>query len=109
MDALIGYKTMPQWHKDHIKDYLIYDGIYNEFPSITEEDARFIHKIICDKVHNNNVNPYSIASYLTDNYTRGNISKNDLENANSGQIVEAVYYDKLYYLVPYKEEIEISE
>lgn len=109
MDSLYGYKSMPEWHKNNLKSYIIYDGIYSCFPNILDDEAKFIHDIICEKIENENVNPYSIAYYLTDNYTRGNISKKELKEATSGQISEAVFFDKLYYLIPSKDEIEVEE
>ena len=96
MDALFGYKSMPEWHRSNIKDYYVLDGIYTVFPSISEEDARFIYDV-CMKVNNENINPFSIAHYLTDNYTRGNLTKEQIENATSSEISEAVYYNNLNY------------
>ncbi len=101
-EAYNAYITMPEYHKNNIKSYYIYDGIYTCFPDVSEEDAKFIFKI-CDRIENENINPFSIAHYLTDHYSRGNISKEDMENATSGEICEAVYYDKL--LID-KDEIE---
>ena len=49
------------------------------------------------KVNNENINPFSIAHYLTDNYTRGNLTKEQIENATSSEISEAVYYNNLNY------------
>jgi len=105
MDALFGYKSMPEWHRSNIKDYYILDGIYTVFPSISEEDARFIYDI-CMKVDNENINPFSIAHYLTDNYTRGILTKDQIEKATSGEISEAVFYDNLNYFSSVSEEIE---
>lgn len=105
MDALFGYKSMPAWHKENIKSYCIYDGIYTTFPSISEEDARFIYNN-CMRVENENINPFSIAHYLTDNYTRGNITKEQIEQATSGEISEAVFYDNLNYFSQILEEKE---
>ena len=105
MDILFAYKTMPEWHKENLKNYLIYDGIYTCFPDIAEEDARFIFKV-CNKVDNENINPFSIAHYITDYFTRGNLSKNDLEKATSGEICEAVYFDSLNYFHLKSDEME---
>ena len=104
MDALFGYKSMPEWHRSNIKDYYVLDGIYTVFPSISEEDARFIYNI-CMKVDNENVNPFSIAHYLTDNYTRGNLSKEQIEKATSREISEAVLNDDLNCFSPIIDEI----
>lgn len=99
MTALFGYQSMPEVHKNNLKYYIIYDGIFTVLPSISEEDAEFIFKI-CNKVENENINPYSVAHYLTDQYTRGNITKKELEEATSGEISEAVFYDNLNYIKP---------
>ena len=80
MDIFSIYKTMPETHKENLKSYYIFKGIYDCFPDIDEEDAKFIYKIT-SKVENENINPYSISHYLTDHYTRGNLTKNDLEKA----------------------------
>lgn len=108
MDILSAYKTMPEWHKDNLKSYYIYDGIYTVFPGISEEDARFIFDI-CNNIENENINPFSIAHYLTDHYTRGNLSKDDLKNATDGEICEAVYFDSLNYFSSKTEEIEVEK
>jgi len=105
MDVLFGYKSMPEWHKKNIKNYFIYDGIYTAFPSISEEDARFIYEK-CLKIENENINPFSIAHYLTDNYTRGNLSKEQINKATSGEISEAVFYDNLNYFSMQLDEIK---
>jgi len=105
MDALFGYKSMPEWHRSNIKDYYILDGIYTVFPSISEEDARFIYDV-CMKINNDYINPFSVAHYLTDNYTRGNLTKEQIEKATSSEISEAVFYDDLNYFSPVKEEME---
>lgn len=96
MDILYAYKTMPEYHKNNLKSYLIYQGIFDCYPDIDERDAQFIYKVTL-KVENENINPYSISHYLTDHYTRGNLTKKDLKNATSGEISEAVFYDSLDY------------
>lgn len=65
MNVIFGYKTMPEWHKENLKNYYILDGIYTVSPDIDEEDAQFIFDI-CKNVKNEKVNPFSIAHYLTD-------------------------------------------
>lgn len=104
MDIFSIYKTMPETHKENLKSYYIFKGIYDCFPDIDEEDAKFIYKIT-SKVENENINPYSISHYLTDHYTRGNLTKNDLEKATSGEISEAVFYNSLDYF----SSLEIDE
>lgn len=42
MNVIFGYKTMPEWHKNNLKNYYILDGIYTVSPDISEEDAQFI-------------------------------------------------------------------
>ena len=107
LSAYYGYKTMPEWHKDNIKFYYIYDGIFNAFPDIDEEDAKFIFSI-CEKIENENINPYSISHYLTDHYTNGTLSKEQIKQASSGEICEAVYYDNLSYIKSI-DEVEIEK
>ena len=104
MDIFLIYKTMPEIHKNNLKSYYILQGIYDCFPSISDEDARFIYDISL-KIKNENINPYSISHYLTDHYTRGNLTKKDLETATSNEISEAVFYDSLDYF----SSLEIDE
>lgn len=96
MNVMNAYKTMPEFHKNNLKSYCIYDGIYTSFPDISDEDSKFIHDV-CLKIENENINPFSISHYLTDHYTRGNLTKNDIKNATSREICEAVYFDSLDY------------
>lgn len=105
MDAFNGYKTMPEVHKENIKSYYIYDGIYTAFPDVADEDARFIHDICCN-IDNENISPFSISHYLTDHYTRGLLTKEEIENATSGEICEAVYFDNLSYFNLERDDIE---
>ena len=79
MDALFGYKTMPEGHKNNLKSYYIYNGIYSAFYDISDDDAKFIHDI-CMRVDNENINPFSISYYLAEKYTLGILSKEQLEN-----------------------------
>lgn len=97
MDVFSIYKAMPEVHRNNLKSYYILEGIYDCFPDIAEDDAKFIHDISV-KVENENINPYSISHYLTDHYTRGNITKEDLEKASSSEICEAVYFNNLDYM-----------
>ena len=109
MDIFDAYKTMPEWHRNKLKDYYILDGIYTVSPKISDEDARFIFSI-CQKVKNEKVNPFSISYYLTEHYLRGDIFEEELKKATSGDIISAVSYNDLNYL-PFlndKNEIEIS-
>ncbi len=95
--VLYAYKTMPQFHKDNLVSYLIYEGIYTVCPSITDEEAEFIYKI-CSKDMNENINPFTISHYITDEYTKGNITKEELEKSNGYDISIAAFYDDLSYL-----------
>lgn len=107
MDALFGYKTMPEWHKDHIKDYYILDGIYKAEPKISDEDAQYIFNI-CQKVKNEKVCPFSIAYYLTEHYMKADLEDEELKIATSGEIISAVLHNDLNFL-PFlndKKEIE---
>lgn len=101
--VLYAYKTMPQFHKDNLVSYLIYEGIYTVCPSITDEEAEFIYKI-CSKDTNENVNPFTISHYITDEYTKGNITKEELEKLNGYDISAAAFYDDLNYLSPISRE-----
>jgi len=107
MDVLFGYKSMPEWHKEHIKDYYILDGIYTVSPDIEEQDAQFIFNV-CKKLKNEKVDPFSIAHYLTDHFLKGDIYEEELEKAASGEIISAVYYDDLNYLPLLNERNEIE-
>lgn len=107
MNVIFGYKTMPEWHKNNLKNYYILDGIYTVSPDIEEEDAQFIFDI-CKNIKNEKVNPFSIAHYLTEHYLNGDIFKEELEKAASGEIISAVYYDDLNYLPLLNERNEIE-
>ncbi len=107
MNVFDAYKTMPQWHKSNLENYYILKGIYTVSPNISDEDARFIFSI-CKKIQNEKVNPFSISHYLTEHYISGNIFKEELEKATSGDIVSAVYYDNLNYLPLLNDKNEIE-
>lgn len=105
MDAFNGYKTMSELHKNNIKSYYIYDGIYTAFPDIDDKDAKFIHNICCN-IDTGDISPFSISHYLTDHYTRGLLTKEELKNATSGEIRDAVYFDNLSYFNLERDDIE---
>ena len=107
MDVFNAYKTMPEWHKSNIENYYILNGIYTVSPNISDEDAQFIF-LICKKVDNENVNPFSISHFLTDNYINKNITKSQLQDAKPSEIVEAVYFDNLDYISSISEEKNIE-
>lgn len=107
MNVIFGYKTMPEWHKNNLKNYYILDGIYTVSPDISEEDAQFIFDI-CKDIKNEKVNPFSIAHYLTEHYLNGDIFKEELKKAASGEIISAVYYDDLNYLPLLNDRNEIE-
>lgn len=100
---LYAFKTMPEFHKGNLESYLIYQGIYTVSPSISDEEAEFIYNI-CFKTGNENVNPFTISHYITDEYTKGNISKEELENLDGFDISSAAFYDDLNYLSPISEK-----
>ncbi len=104
---LYAFKTMPEFHKENLESYLIYQGIFSVFPSISDEEAEFLYNI-CYKTGNENVNPFTISHYITDEYTKGNISKEELKKLNGYDISSAAFYDDLNYLSPISEK-EISE
>lgn len=105
MNSFDAYKTMPEWHKENLKDYYILDGIYTVSPKISDKDAQLILSI-CQNVENENVNPFSISHYLTEHYLNGDISEKELKEIDSGDIASAVYFDDLSYIND-KNEIEI--
>lgn len=107
MDAFYAYKMMPEWHKNNLKDYYFLDGIYTVSPNICDEDAQFIFSV-CQKVENENVNPFSISHFLTEHYIHGNLTKEQLEKADSGEISPAVFYDDLDYFNSVSEEKTID-
>ena len=107
MNVIFGYKTMPEWHKNNIKNYYILDGIYTVAPDIDEEDAQFIFDI-CKNIKNEKVDPFTIAHYLTEHYLNDDIYKEELEKAASGEIISAVYYDDLNYLPLLNDRNEIE-
>lgn len=96
-NILSNYKKLTAYDKNNLDGYLIFRGIFTVCPSLPEEEALFLFDV-CKKVENENINLFSVAHYITDNYMSGNITKNDLEKATSGDICSAVYFDKLEYL-----------
>lgn len=106
-NILVHYKKLNNYDRSNLSNYLIYDGIFTIAPSISKEDALFLFKI-CQNIENKNINLFSVAHYITDNYMSGYITKNDLEKATSGDICSAVYFDKLDYLHP-KSDKQIEE
>ena len=104
---LYAYKTMPQFHKENLEKYLIYDGIYTVSPDISDKDAEFIFSI-CEKIKNVIINPFSISHYLTDHYLKGNIFEEELKKASSGDIVSAVINNDLNYLPLLNDRNEIE-
>lgn len=107
MNSFEAYKTMPDWHKKNLEDYYILDGIYTAYPEIGDEDAQYIFSV-CKRIKNEKVNPFSISHYLTDHYINGNIFEKELDEATSGDIVSAVFYDDLNYLPLLNDENEIE-
>lgn len=108
MNIINMYKTMPEMHKKNLKSYYICDGIYSCYPDISDEDATFIYEV-CKKIGNENINPFSISFYLTDNFSKGNLTKEQIKNASSGEICEAVYFDNLNYFSSISnDEVEIN-
>ena len=96
-NILSSYKKLTDYDKNNLDNYLIFKGIFTISPSLPEEEALFIFDV-CKKVENENINLFSVAHYITDNYISGNITKNILREANSGSICSSVYFDKLEYL-----------
>ena len=107
-EILNHYRNLSDYDKDNLENYMIYDGIFKVFSAISEENVDFIFGI-CKKVENENINLYSVAHYITENYISGNITKKDLENAMSGDICSAVYFDKLDYLCSEKDKHLLNE
>lgn len=99
MDVLFGYKTMPEWHKNNLKSYCIYDGIFTVSPDISDEDAKLIFEL-CEKNMNDNINPFTISHFITDEFTKGNLTREELENAKIGDLAKAAFYDNLNYYKP---------
>lgn len=102
-ETLNHYRNLSDYDKNNLENYMIYNGIFKVFPAISKEDVDFIFGV-CKKVENENINLYSISHYITDNYMSGNITKNDLEKATSGDICSAVYFDRLDYLCSKKDK-----
>ena len=88
-----------------MKNYLILDGIYTVYPNISDEDVEFLFNT-CLRVENEKLNPYAIAHYLTDEYVKKNITKNQLLTAQKHSLTEAVFFDDLNYLLKDTNEFE---
>jgi len=104
-ELIYCYKTMPDFHKNNMKNYLILDGIYTVYPNISDEDVEFLFNT-CLRVENEKLNPYAIAHYLTDEYVKKNITKNQLLTAQKHSLTEAVFFDDLNYLLKDTNEFE---
>lgn len=101
------YKNLPNNYKNNLEKLYILDGIYTVSPDICKEDAELIYSV-CEQLENENVNPFSVSHYLADHFTRGNITKEELEDANKGDIAGAAFYDNLNYFKPISDEKEIE-
>lgn len=84
MNVINIYKMMSEKHKNNLKSYYICAGIYSCYSDISDEDVTFIYEI-CEKIENENINPFSISFYLTDNFSRGNLTKEQIKTASSGE------------------------
>lgn len=88
MDSLFGYKTMPEWHKENLKSYYIYHGIFTAYPSISDLEAKFIHDI-CLEMNDDNRNYNLVAYYLTDQIIKGLLDKNEIKNMSNKEIIDS--------------------
>lgn len=107
-NILSSYKKLTDYDKNNLDNYLIFKGIFTVSPSLSEEEALFLFDM-CKKVENENINLFSVAHYITDNYISGNITKNNLIEANSSSICSSVYFDKLEYFYSENDKYSLEQ
>lgn len=103
MDILDAFKIMPEFYKNNLEKCLIYLGIYNVYPKISDEEARMIFNF-CDKNMTKNINHLTLSQSVTDLYYKGEISKEDLENSQNIDVEKLSFFDKLNYYLPIEDE-----
>lgn len=102
------YKEMTESTKDNLEKYLIIQGIYDIYPEISDEEAQLILNF-CDKNMTENVNPLTLSHQLTDQFYKGNISKDELEKSLNMDIFEVSFFDKINHYYPISEHEDIEE
>jgi len=108
IDVFNAYQTMPEFHKNNLENYLICHGIYTTFPDICEEDAKIIYDF-CVKNKDENTNVYRFSSYLTNEFTNGSISEEELKKLDGKDVNELPFYDNLNYFTPISNDKNIDE
>lgn len=104
---LNGYKKMSNITKDNLEKYLIIQGIYDIYPEISDEEAQMILNF-CDNNMTENINPLTLSHQLTDQFYKGNITKEELIKSQGIDIFEVSFFDKINHFYPISEH-EIEE
>lgn len=99
LDALYGYKTMLEWHRNNLEKYLIYQGIYDIYPEISDEESRTICEF-CYQNATENTNILELSHYITDQYYKGNISLKDIEKFIENDIFYHLDFEKINCYFP---------
>lgn len=102
------YKNLPNFYKKDIEKLLICHGIYETFPEIADEDSEIIYEF-CLKNINENTNVFKLSNYITDEFTKGNISLEELKNLGNKDLSELSFYENLNHFIPIKNEKENDE
>ncbi len=102
------YKSLPEFYKKDLEKFLICHGIYETFPEIDDEDGAIIYEF-CLKNINENTNVLRLSNYITDEFTKGNISLEELKNLGNKDLSELSFYDNLNHFLPIKNEKDCDE
>lgn len=91
---LKDYKKLSDRTKDNLEKYLIIQGIYDIYPEISDEEAQLILNF-CDNNMSENINPLTLSHQLTDQFFKGNITKEELTKSQGINIFEVSFFDKI--------------
>lgn len=93
------YKKLSNTTKDNLEKYLIIQGIYDIYPEISDEEAQLILNF-CDNNMTKNINPLTLSHQLTDQFYKGNITKEELMKSQDIDISEVSFFDKINHFNP---------
>ncbi len=100
---LNDYKKLSDITKDNLEKYLIIQGIYDIYPEISDEEAQLILDF-CDNNMTENINPLTLSHQLTDQFYKGNITKEELMKSQDIDISEVSFFDKINHFYPISEQ-----
>lgn len=102
------YKNLPNFYKKDLEKLLICHGIYSTFSEIDDRDMEKIYEF-CLKNIDENTNVFKLSSYLTNEFTNGSISEEELKMLEDKDVSELPFYDNLNHFLPIKNEKNYDE